>query len=186
MLPYVYTIAQETNNKTEDNKDDNFSIGFQKTEDNKICNFFIGFQLGKVQDNFHVGANTGVRIIDMFELKATANMSFNYYFYSPKKREILVPYFSSTLGWVYIQPVSKSINVYGESGSVLIIPAYIFSEENFRFGGYGLFGFEFFTDRYSSFFIEMGCMGTGARQNDAYKSVYHNGFLINVGFKHIF
>ncbi|HEY5825345.1 MAG TPA: hypothetical protein VIT44_13315, partial [Cyclobacteriaceae bacterium] len=59
-----------------------------------------------------------------------------------------------------------------------------FSSEQFVFGGYGLFGFEFFMHSSSNYFIELGGIGTGARADKiASQPIYSNGFLISTGFR---
>jgi hypothetical protein len=55
------------------------------------------------------------------------------------------------------------MRLYTEAGGVILFPNNDFSDD-IAFGGYGLFGFEFFTHRMSpvTYFIEAGGMGTSA------------------------
>lgn len=80
--------------------------------------------------------------------------------------------------------IEDKLFIYGEGGSIMLFPNTKFSTENIRFGGYGLFGFEFKpTDKFG-FYFEMGGVGTGATADKiTNKPIYSNGFLTNVGFR---
>lgn len=72
--------------------------------------------------------------------------------------------------------VSDIIKLYGEGGALLL------KDSDVTFGGYGIFGFEFFTSKdYKSpisYFIELGARGC--------PDTIYNGFTSNVGFKFYF
>ena len=79
--------------------------------------------------------------------------------------------------------IANSIRLYGEGGWVVIVPNKNFSDKT-SFGGYGLFGFEFFMTDRINYFIELGGIGTGATAEKlAGKPIYSNGFLISTGFR---
>jgi len=74
---------------------------------------------------------------------------------------------------------------YTEAGGIIIFPNKDFSDD-IAFGGYGLFGFEFFTSKMSpvTYFIEAGGMGTNANaEKSAGNPAYANGFIIDVGIR---
>lgn len=74
--------------------------------------------------------------------------------------------------------------MYGEGGILGLFPSSDFSSKKFVFGGYGLFGFEFFMNQMNKYFIELGSCGTGAKADKiATKPIYSNGFLISTGFR---
>ncbi|MBC8485793.1 MAG: hypothetical protein H8D45_07100, partial [Bacteroidetes bacterium] len=76
------------------------------------------------------------------------------------------------------------IRLYGEGGIISLFPSDEFSSEEFVFGGYGLFGFEFYMNSRSNYFIEIGGVGTGATaDNITNEPIYSNGLLISTGFR---
>ena len=80
------------------------------------------------------------------------------------------------------------LRLYGEGGATLLILDPKISTEQMSFGGYGIFGFEFFMGSFEhsnmSFFIELGGMGTGASANKlAAKPLLSNGFITSTGFR---
>lgn len=144
-----------------------------------------GFQLGRYQDDFAVGLNltspyfangrAGVRL--------RGNVAFHEHLSGGTVT--WSPYGNVSLGLIGVSGrVGESIRLYGEGGLLGLFPSDDFSSETFEMGGYGLFGFSFFSSPGSSYFIELGGAGIGARA-DALSTnpVYSNGLVISVGFR---
>lgn len=85
-------------------------------------------------------------------------------------------------GW----QVAEKIRVYGEGGTLLIHAGSKLSDKALTPGGYGLFGFEFFTNRAggSSLYLEMGATSAGLRveRPDGIPR-FGAGFLLGAGFR---
>jgi len=98
------------------------------------------------------------------------------------------PYSNFTFGMVGVGgTINNSIRLYGEGGVIGILPNSNFSSSDSEFGGYGLFGFEFFFQEAHNYFIELGGVGTGARADQVItEPIYSNGFIINVGYRYTF
>lgn len=80
--------------------------------------------------------------------------------------------------------IENKLFVYGEGGTVMLLPNSKFSTNQTIFGGYGLFGFEFFVGNRWSYFIELGGMATGAKADKIQSQpVYSNGFTESTGFR---
>jgi hypothetical protein len=81
----------------------------------------------------------------------------------------------------------RACRLYAEGGVALVLPADKLSDDR-AFGGYGLFGFEFFPGDPGtsplSYFVELGGIGLGAQAEKAQgKPSYVNGFLVAGGFR---
>ena len=81
--------------------------------------------------------------------------------------------------------VAGFTRLYGEGGAVLAFPSGQVSSAGHAWGGYGVFGFEFFTAEASpiSYYIEIGATGSGLRADLADNSLIMNGLRIQVGFR---
>lgn len=149
----------------------------------------LGFQLNQYQKDFGMGINisTPYLIHDRVALRLRVNMMFNESLdeYASTIEYRWYPYFNTQLGLIGVAGyVSPRIKLYGEGGIVFLFPNQDISSENFKFGGYGHFGFEFYMSNFNSYFIELGGVGTGAKANLALgKPIYSNGFLISTGFR---
>jgi len=95
------------------------------------------------------------------------------------------PYSNISFGLIGVGgEIGNFARLYGEGGFILLLPNNEFSSESNELGGYGLFGFEFYTYEHFNYFIELGATGTGAVADKvAGNPIYSNGFLINVGFR---
>lgn len=81
----------------------------------------------------------------------------------------------------------ERIRLYGEGGFIGLFPDSSFSDTDFVAGGYGVFGFEVFMDLRRRYFIEIGGVGTGAREdNTPGRPIYSNGLLISTGLRGVF
>lgn len=146
----------------------------------------IGGQVGQLQKDFGIGLNL---TSPYFAHKRTAvrlrgNVLWNEHL-NGASETTWSSYSNLSLGFVQsVGELGNFMRVYGEGGAIYLFPSKDFSTRSIVFGGYGLFGFEFFFDEHMNYFIEAGGVGTGARA-DAIpgKPIYSNGFLINVGVR---
>lgn len=82
--------------------------------------------------------------------------------------------------------VAEKIKVYGEGGVLLLIADRTLSNKSFTPGGYGLFGFEFFTNEIggSALYLEMGATSSGLRvERPEGVPRFGAGFLLGAGFR---
>ncbi|MFN3195976.1 MAG: hypothetical protein ACE364_08515 [Chlorobiota bacterium] len=163
-----------------------FSIIAKSQEESKISNSFgVGFQLGEIQDDFGIGLNiTSPYIFDnRVAVRARANFVWNEHLDGIETT--WTPYSNFTLGVVGVGgKINDYIRLYGEGGVILLLPSDEFSDGEMVSGGYGLFGFEFYHFRNLNYFIEIGGVGTGARENTiATRPIYSNGLMINAGLR---
>ncbi len=96
------------------------------------------------------------------------------------------PYYALRLGLVGGNFMRNGdVRLYGEGGFLFLFPPSSFDSDRFAFGGYGHFGFEFFQaparGGASSYFIELGSNGTGAKTNAG--MIYVNGFSVSTGLR---
>ncbi|MBL7963759.1 MAG: sterol desaturase family protein [Flavobacteriales bacterium] len=148
--------------------------------------FGIGGQVGQHQKDFGIGLNL---TSPYFAHKRTAvrlrgNVLWNEHLNSASETT-WSSYTNLSLGFVQkVGELGNFMRVYGEGGAIYLFPSKEFSSRSVEFGGYGLFGFEFFFDERMNYFIEAGGVGTGARADEIpTKPIYSNGFLINVGVR---
>ena len=147
--------------------------------------FALGFQLNEYQNDFGIGlsatspyfANNKVAIRLRGNLMWTEHLKDEKITWSP--------YGNVTLGAVVVAGhFAGFIKAYAEGGFVGLFPSSEFSSESFVFGGYGLFGFEFYPGKRSCYFIEAGGIGTAATADKMPTSpIYSNGFIISTGLR---
>ncbi len=160
------------------------SVKGQERDFNKIS---YGFQLQKFQDDFGVGFH--ILSPEFRNLRLNAKINLNWLEHSDNQdNQTWTEYLNNQIGINYQRCITNRMNLYSEGGIVLLYPNSSFSDESVNFGGYGLFGFEFFftenTNRNPSYFIELGGIGTGAVANKIVSNpIYANGFLISVGYR---
>jgi len=143
------------------------------------------FQLNQFQKDFGLGLNLTSPFFghDKIAVRLRGNLMFN------ENVQIInttwTPYSNLSLGLIGVGGmIGDYIRLYGEGGVLGLLPSDKFSTKKFVFGGYGLFGFEFFMNNNANYFIELGSVGTGAQADKiATKPIYSNGFLISVGFR---
>ena len=148
-------------------------------------NWRIDYHLSEMSGDFGQGImiETPSLVKDYFTLKFRGNQ--NYLNYDLEGKNQWTDYYTATAG-ISSSPsrVSKSIELYGEGGVMMIFPNSDFSDADPGFGGYGLFGFNFLFDPVFSYFIEAGGVGSGSRAElSDNERIYANGFFIQVGFK---
>ncbi|NPD45245.1 MULTISPECIES: hypothetical protein [unclassified Lentimicrobium] len=150
--------------------------------------FNAGFQLGQYQKDFGIGlqVTTPYFAKQKVAFRLRGNLMFNEHIH--KKETTWTPYSNLSLGIIGVAgEINDKIRLYGEGGALFIFPSTELSSEQMEFGGYGLFGFEFFMSNGSNYFIEIGGVGTGAIADKVlYKPIYSNGLIINTGFRFFF
>ena len=157
-----------------------------QTQDMAINNGIgFGFQLSQFQRDFGLGLSiTGQYFgYDKIAVRLRGNLMFNENVQNATTT--WTPYSNLSLGLIGVGgKVGDFIRLYGEGGIIGLKPSNEFSTQNFVFGGYGLFGFEFFMNNSSNYFIEIGGVGTGAKADKIVtKPIYSNGLLISAGFR---
>lgn len=145
----------------------------------------IGIQLSQTQKDFGIGINISSRYYlgDKIAFRLRGNCMFNEHV----KDDYTTwdPYANLSLGVVINGgAAAQFVRLYGEGGSIALLPSSEFSDRKYVLGGYGLFGFEFNTVGNYNYFIEIGGVGTGAKADKVLnKPIYSNGFLVNAGFR---
>lgn len=149
----------------------------------------LGFQLTQHQKDFGIGLNFSTPYFanEAIAFRFRGHLIWNQHLDSDIATT-WSPYSNLSFGIVAVAgEIGNFMRLYGEGGTIVIFPSSNFSAESYHFGGYGLFGFEFFMNPYSNYFIELGGLGTGATADKlAGKPIYSNGFLINVGYRYQF
>ena len=159
---------------------------FTNAQESNISNEFgFGFHLNQYQDDFGLGLNltSPYFLYDNIAVRVRGNLMF--YQHVKDNETVWSPYSSISFGVVGVGGyVGNSIRLYGEGGIIGLFPSTEFTNESFVFGGYGLFGFEFFMSKNINYYIELGGVGTGAKADKLPANpIYSNGFLISVGFR---
>lgn len=145
----------------------------------------IGLQLNQYQKDFGLGVNltSPYFAYNKVAVRLRANLMFNEHIKNNETR--WTPYSNISLGLIGVAgKVGNYIRLYGEGGVICLFPSNEFSSEDFVFGGYGLFGYEFYMNGNSNYFIEIGGVGTAAKaDNITNEPIYSNGLLISTGFR---
>lgn len=145
----------------------------------------IGFHVNQIQNDFGIGVDFVSPYFANSIVAITAGGSFKWLQHSTGTSSTWSFYQNAQIGIRsrnYI--IEDKIFIYGEGGGILLIPNTVFSSEDYRTGGYGLFGFEFRASSAIGFYFELGGVGTGARADKVANSpIYSNGFLTKVGFR---
>lgn len=148
--------------------------------------FGIGGQVGQHQQDFGIGLNLTSPYFanKKMAVRLRGNVLWNEHL-NGASEATWSSYSNLSLGFVQsVGEMGNFMRVYGECGAIYLFPSEEFSSRSIVFGGYGLFGFEFFFDEHMNYFIEAGGVGTGARADEIPgKPIYSNGFLINVGVR---
>ncbi len=145
----------------------------------------FGIQLTQIQDDFGIGLNvtSPFFLYDRMAVRLRANLMFNEHLAAGVST--LSPYSNISLGLIGVGgKIGDYIRLYGEGGGILILPSDAFSSEDYELGGYGVIGFEFFMSKFNNYFIEIGHVGTGAKENKVVTNpLYSNGMVINAGVR---
>lgn len=149
-------------------------------------NFGIGGQVGQHQRDFGIGLNMTSPYFanEKMAIRLKGNLIWNEHMNS-NSETTWSPYSNFSLGFVQsVGEINDFVRIYGEGGAIWLFPSSQFSSKSIQFGGYGLFGFEFFFDKHFNYFLEAGGVGTGAKADKIEGNpIYSNGFLINVGIR---
>lgn len=152
---------------------------------NKTNKIEVGFSVNQFQKDFGVGVHliSPYFIHSKVAVRAGANLQWFEYFNGTETT--WSPYQNFQLGLRSRSEIFENkIFIYGEGGVVTILPNSDFSGKSVKFGGYGVFGFEFKPISNFAYYIELGGVGTGATANNvANNPIYSNGFLMNVGLR---
>lgn len=159
-----------------------FTAGAQDTPLNSGMGF--GLQLNQYQRDFGAGLNVTSPYFanDRIALRLRGNVLFHEH---PKNAETTwTAYSNASLGVIGVVGYVGNIRLYSEGGVIGLFPSATFSSESSHFGGYGLFGFEFFFNNRGNYFIEIGGVGTGAKADKLPdKPLFSNGLVIGTGFR---
>ena len=161
-----------------------FSFSQENTMSNGIG---IGYQITQHQDDFGLGLNLTSPYFanEKLAIRARGNVMWHDHINSDFKNT-WSEYYNFSLGFIGVSgKIADFIRIYGEGGVIALLPSSNFSNEDLEIGGYGLFGFEFFSSPHFNYFIELGGVGTGAQADKlGTEPIYSNGFLVNVGFRY--
>jgi len=152
---------------------------------------FDKFSYGIQIVNFHNEFGYGIHIIspEFFNLRIDLRSNQNWLNYIDEhNNQTWSEFYTMQFGIIYQNRITDHVSLYSEGGTICILPNAKFSDESISFGGYGMFGFEFFltenTKRNPSYFIEFGGIGTSVTADKIVSNPkYVNGFLISVGFR---
>ncbi len=163
-----------------------FATGVQSQDESFGTGFGFGFQLGQIQKDFSLGVNLNSPyfVHDRIAIRLKGNIAWFEHINSILETT-WTSYSNLSLGVVGVGGyVGDFARLYGEGGIMMLFPSEDFSSEDSEFGGYGLFGFEFFMQPNMNYYIEIGGVGTGAKADKVVgKPIYSNGLLVNVGFR---
>tara|TARA_R110001592_G_scaffold78715_8_gene235949 strand:+ start:2231 stop:2773 length:543 start_codon:yes stop_codon:yes gene_type:complete len=156
-----------------------------QAQDRVINNGFgFGFQLNQYQSDFGLGLNltSPFFVNEKIAFRLRGNLMFNE---NIQNKTTWTPYSNVSLGLIGVGgKIGDFIRLYGEGGFIGLLPSDEFSSKQIVLGGYGLFGFEFFMNKTSNYFIEIGGVGTGAKEDKiATQPIYSNGLIISTGFR---
>lgn len=145
----------------------------------------IGIQLNQYQQDFGMGINLTSPYFANQQIAIRLRGNVMFHEHIDDQESTWSPYLNSTLGIATnTGTIGNSIRLYGEGGIIGLFPSDNFSSETFEFGGFGLFGFEFFMKPDRNYFIEIGATGTGARADRIVnRPFYSNGMIISTGFR---
>lgn len=145
----------------------------------------LGMQVNQYQRDFGVGLHVTSPYVANGSVAVRLRGNVMYNEHVQDGRVTWTSYANAALGVIGASgKVEDLARFYGEGGLVGLFPSDAFSSEDFVFGGYGLFGFEFFMAERNAFFIEIGGVGTGARADAvASEPIYSNGLLVAAGFR---
>jgi hypothetical protein len=149
----------------------------------------LGFHLIQNQADYGLGVNVTSPFFarDILAFRLKGNLVWNQHL-TNTNITTWTPYSNLSLGLVAVGgEMGDFVRLYSEGGALALFPSPNFSSESLVLGGYGLFGFEFFMDPASSYFIEIGGAGTGAIADKVPgKPIYSNGLILSVGYRYTF
>lgn len=148
----------------------------------------VGYQLSQYQQDFGFGisASTPYFLKDKLAFRLKTNMMYHQNVL--EENTIWIKYSNASFGLIGVSGmINEKIRLYGEGGIIGIFPSSKMSSQKAYFGGYGLFGFEFFFTNSGNYFIEIGGVGSEATANEiATRPIFSNGLTISTGIRFFF
>jgi hypothetical protein len=156
-------------------------------QDDKLKNGVgLGMQINQYHNDFGIGLHVTSPYFagKSIAVRVRGNLMFNEHIKNDSLT-VWTPYSNMSIGLIGVGGmIGDFVRLYGEGGTVCLFPSNEFSTASVIFGGYGLFGFEFFMQKYMNYFIEIGGIGTGAVADKVpAKPIYSNGLTITAGFR---
>lgn len=147
--------------------------------------FAVGFNINQVQNDFGLGVHIISPYFANNSVAVKLGGNFQWFQHTDNNETIWTPYQSIQIGFRGRHAIIENkMFVYGEGGTVLLLPNSKFSTKGTVFGGYGFFGFEFSANQRLSYFVELGGMGTGAKADKIPSNpIYSNGFTTSAGLR---
>ncbi len=166
------------------------SLSVDAQDEQKMnSNLGMGFHLIQNQRDFGLGINLTSPYFANNKIAIRARGNFMWYEHLDNNGTTTwTPYSNLSIGIIGVGgEIGNFARLYGEGGLLVLLPSGDFSSESTDIGGYGLFGFEFFMNSSSNYFIEIGGVGTGATADKIPDNpIYSNGLMISVGYRYTF
>jgi hypothetical protein len=146
----------------------------------------LGFSINQFQNDFGLGLNfTSPTIKNKVSFRLRANVQWLQHTKFADSVTTWTPYYNLSFSTVLRQEIiPHKLYVYTEGGLVFVLPSKDFASYDFKFGGVGLFGFEFIHSKIVSQFFEAGGVGLGTiADRIALKPIYSNGLVIMTGLR---
>ncbi|MBN1797491.1 MAG: hypothetical protein JW822_02875 [Spirochaetales bacterium] len=163
---------------------------YQFASAQKGNNLSFSYEIGRLDNDFYIGGTvtSPYFIYNAVAVRAGGGLVFRPGVPDGQSSEEWYTYALGKVGLVGANLINEFIRAYGEGGLLFVFPNQEFSSTEFQFGGYGLWGFEFFmsgiTNSWVSYYIELGGIGTGAIADKmTAHPLYLNGFFTQVGIK---
>ncbi len=147
--------------------------------------FSFGFELNSFQQDFGFGGRiTTPNFAHFIRISAGGGVAWfpNALQTGPSQVDTWDAYYYGRLALELTGPQFGVVRTYAFAGAILLAVPKDLSSTEFDVGGIGGFGFEFGISKYSSYYIELGAIGTGAVADQLVDMpTFANGFLISVG-----
>lgn len=157
----------------------------------KAKNFSIGYSVGTNSGDYSLNINiTTPFMFNVFAIRLNWYVCFNEFI--NKDYNSWFPYYALKVGFIgSSQIINNYLRFYGEGGLAVVFTNDEVSSKKINYGGYGLFGFEFFLSYNLSYYIEIGGNGLSVKADNLINSpdfnrIYFNGFLCFAGLRYYF
>src|SRR5690554_2762565 len=119
--------------------------------------FGVGININQFQNDFGLGVHIISPYFANNSVAVKLGGNFQWFQHMDNNETIWIPYQNIQIGFRGRHTIIENkMFVYGEGGTVLLLPNSKFSTKETVFGGYGLFGFEFSANQRLNYFIELG------------------------------
>lgn len=147
--------------------------------------FRVGFQIAQLQNDFGLGVQLNLPV---FKRQITLQLAATNHWREIRREGTLeaTSYQALRLGTMGGWMVAEKIKVYGAGGVMVVLPGNELASKSSFWGGYGVFGFEFFAGQAqgSSLFLEMGGGGAnGTADRVAGQPTMGAGLLLQSGLR---